>query len=168
MNGETSHPAPGSALPSTPPAVGTTAPDFVLPSTRGDHVSLRSLRDGSTVLLAFFPAAFTGVCTAEMCDLSSDIEAFTRANATVVGISVDSIPSLMEFKAKNGITIDLLSDVRRDVTRRYGILNETFFSAKRAYFIVGSDGTIKWKHVENDLDDKRDNSQLLEELARLG
>ncbi len=150
------------------PAVGELAPDFHLPSTSNRMASLASLRGESTVLLAFFPAAFTDVCTAEMCDLTHDLSKFGDINATVVGISVDSIPSLLEFKQKNDIDIELLSDVRREVTRSYGILNEEYYCAQRAYFIVGSDGKVKWAHVERSLDDKRPNTELLAALARLG
>ena len=150
------------------PVVGQTAPDFILPSTRNQDVNLASFRGESNVLLAFFPAAFTGVCTSEMCDFSEDFPKFEGANTTVLGVSVDSIPALLEFKMKHGIMIDLLSDVRRDVTRQYGVLNEDYFCAKRSYFIIGTDGKMKWMHVERDLGSKRDNEELLGQLARLG
>ncbi len=157
-----------SGQPSALPAVGQTAPGFVLPSTTNHAVDLTSFQGKSNVLLAFFPAAFTGVCTAEMCELSRDLPKFQSANGTVLGISVDSIPSLLEFQAKNGITITLLSDVRREVTRKYGVLNEEYFCAERSYFLVGTDGKIKWRHVERDLGEKRENGELLKQLARFG
>ncbi len=82
---------------------GDTAPDFTLPSTSGSKVTLSSFRETTTVLLAFFPLAFTRVCTAELCDFSEDFSKFKDAGATVFGISVDSIPTLKEFKAKDGL-----------------------------------------------------------------
>ena len=85
--------------------VGDPAPDFTLPSTAGSDVTLSSFEGSSNVLLAFFPLAFTGTCTAEMCEFTTDLTKFESANAKVLGISVDSTPTLNEFKAKHGITI---------------------------------------------------------------
>jgi peroxiredoxin len=88
------------------PASGTPAPDFTLPSTSGASVTLSELK-GKKVLLAFFPLAFTGTCTAEMCAFSEDSVRFTDENTVVLPISVDSIPTLKEFKAKDQISLDL-------------------------------------------------------------
>jgi len=98
------------------PALGSQAPDFTLPSTSGTDVTLSRLR-GRNVLLAFFPLAFTSVCTTEMCAFSTDYSQFQSANTEVLPISVDSIPTLREFKAKERLTLDLLSDFKRDVSR---------------------------------------------------
>jgi peroxiredoxin len=117
------------------------------------------------VLVAFFPLAFTGVCTAEMCEFSDEFAKFEGANAAVLGISVDSIPTLNEFKAKHGITVPLLSDFKRDVARAYGVLLEEQFFARRAYFIVDRGGVVTWTHVEDELGHKRDNAELLARLA---
>jgi peroxiredoxin len=81
------------------PPVGSPAPDFTLPSTSGTDVTLSSLR-GRNVLLAFFPLAFTKVCTEEMCALTENYGRFRAANTEVLPISVDSVPTLREFKAK--------------------------------------------------------------------
>jgi peroxiredoxin len=146
------------------PTVGSPAPDFTLPSTAGGEVVLSSYRDRSNVLLAFFPLAFTGVCTAEMCDFSEDYSRFEGVNTVVFGISVDSIPTLKEFKHKHQITVDLLSDFKRDVSRVYGVLMaETFFSM-RAYFVIDREGVLRWSCVEDALGHKRDNAELLEQL----
>jgi peroxiredoxin len=150
------------------PAVGEIAPDFTLPSTAGGEFTLSALRGRSSVLLAFFPAAFTSVCTAEMCDFTQDFSAFHQANAAVVGISVDLVPSLKEFRAKYGIAVDLLSDARRAVSRRYGVLDEAKFTARRSYFIIDSAGVLRWAFVEEQNGQRRDNRELLAELARLG
>lgn len=149
------------------PRSGDPAPDFTLPSTSGSDVTLSSLRGNTKVVLAFFPLAFTSVCTAEMCDFSHDFSKFEDVDATVLGISVDSIPTLQEFKAKNGITIDLLSDFKRVVCRQYGTLIEDLFFSKRAYFIIDKDGMIRWTHIERELGDKRENAELLPQLAEL-
>ncbi|HWP37522.1 MAG TPA: redoxin domain-containing protein [Gemmatimonadales bacterium] len=156
-----------STAPVGAPAVGQVAPDFTLPSTAGSEFTLSTLRERSNVLVAFFPAAFTRVCTAEMCSFTEEFSQFDRANAVVVGISVDQIPSLKEFRAKHGITIDLLSDARRDVSQRYGVLDEAKFTARRSYFIVDRSGVLRWAFVEEHNGQRRDNRELLAELAKL-
>lgn len=150
-----------------PPAVGDPAPDFTLPSTTGRDVTLSAFRGTSNVVLAFFPLAFTSVCTREMCDFTQDFARFQGAHAAVLGISVDSIPTLKAFQAANGITIDLLSDFKRDVSRRYGtLIPEAFFSG-RAYFVIDKQGIVRWSHLEDELGHKRENAELLEELEQL-
>ena len=146
------------------PVVGAPAPDFTLPSTGGGEVTLSRLR-GKPVLLAFFPLAFTRVCTAELCDFSKELPSFTTQDALVLGISVDSVPTLKAFQAKEGIAVDLLSDFRREVSRAYGVLLEEKFHSKRAYFLVDASGVLRWSHVEAELGHKRDNAELLRQLA---
>lgn len=149
------------------PSVGSSAPDFTLSSTSGQQVTLSALR-GKNVLLAFFPLAFTSTCTAEMCAMSEDYEKFQSGNTVVLPISVDSMPTLREFKAKERITVDLLSDFRRDVSRLYGVLNEAKFFSDRAYFLIDKDGKVRWAYQEANNSERRDNSELLAEMARLG
>lgn len=119
------------------------------------------------MLLAFFPLAFTRVCTAELCDFTQDLDQFTGAKATVFGISVDSVPTLKEFRLKYHMTVDLLSDFKRDVCRAYGTLLEKEFFSRRAYFIVDRGGVLRWTWVERELGHKRENTELLTQLARL-
>ncbi|MGH7527276.1 MAG: redoxin domain-containing protein [Gemmatimonadales bacterium] len=113
------------------PPVGSPAPDFTLPSTSGSEVTLSKLR-GKNVLLAFFPLAFTSVCTKELCAFNEDYDQFRSANTEVLPISVDSIPTLREFRAKERMSVDLLSDFKREVSRRYGTLLEDKFFSNRA------------------------------------
>jgi peroxiredoxin len=149
------------------PAVGAPAPDFTLPSTSGQSVTLSALR-GKNVLLAFFPLAFTSTCTAEMCAFSEDYSRFQGKNTVVLPISVDSVPTLKEFKAKERMAVDLLSDFKREVTRKYGtLLDEQFFS-KRAYVLIDATGTVRWTHEERELGQRRENSELLAQLSALG
>jgi len=98
------------------PVVGASAPDFTLPSTAGEKVTLSSLR-GKPVLIAFFPLAFSSTCTAELCEMRDDHEHFEARGVTVLTISVDSTYSLKEYKAKHGFRVEFLSDFRRDVSR---------------------------------------------------
>ena len=149
------------------PRVGTTAPDFALPSTAGSDVTLSSFRGRRHVLLAFFPLAFTSTCTAENCAFSEDYAAFERADTVVLPISVDSVPTLKEYKAKYAMRQDLLSDLKRDVSRAYGtLLTDRFFST-RAYFLIDKQGILRWRHVEAELGARRDDAELLRQIESL-
>lgn len=139
---------------------GTPAPDFTLASTAGEPVTLSALR-GRRVLLAFFPLAFTSTCTEELCAFSEDYGKFADANTVVLPISVDSAPTLKEFKAKYRMTVDLLSDFKRQASRAYGVLDEEKFHSKRSYFLVGEDGLVRWGHVEAHNGLRRTDEELL-------
>lgn len=145
------------------PAPGTPAPDFTLPSTAGGDVTLSKLR-GKNVLLAFFPLAFTRVCTQEMCSFTEDYGRFEDANTVVLPISVDSIPTLKEFKTKERITVDLLSDFKREVSRRYGTLLEDKFFSNRAYVLIDPNGIVRWAFAEVTPGTRRENQELLAQL----
>ena len=148
------------------PAVGSPAPDFTLPSTSGKNASLSSLR-GRNVLLAFFPLAFTSTCTQELCDMRDDWDQFADANTVVLPISVDSTPTLTEFKGKYSMKSDLLSDFKRDVARAYGVLLEDRFFSTRAYFLIDRAGIIRWEHVEANPSHKRSNDELFAQIKAL-
>jgi peroxiredoxin len=149
------------------PNVGDTAPPFSVKSTSGDTVSLDQLKGKKNVLLAFFPLAFTGVCTTENCAFSEDYSKFETRDTAVLPISVDSIPTLNEFRAKHGMKHHLLSDFKRDVGRAYGVLDEDKFFTKRAYFLIDKQGKLRWKHVEAELGHRREDSELLAQIERL-
>jgi peroxiredoxin len=146
-------------------AVGDRAPDFTADSTSGQPVALSSFQGKKRVLLAFFPLAFTSTCTTELCDFSADFDQFTARDVEVLPISVDSVPTLKEFKAKHHLREDLLSDFKRDISRAYGVLLADKFFSARAYFLVDLDGTISWAHVEANPGLKRSNSEILEQIA---
>jgi len=148
------------------PAVGSPAPDFTLPSTADVDVSLSSLR-GRNVLLAFFPLAFTRTCTSELCALSEDHARFQSASTAVLPISVDSIPTLNEFKAKERLGLELLSDFKRDVSRRYGTLIEDRFYSNRAYVLIDHQGIVRWTYAEETPRTRRENAELFEQLRKL-
>ncbi len=166
-------PMTASAPPSAPaasravPAVGTLAPDFTLPSTSGAQVHLASLR-GRPVLVAFFPLAFTSVCTAELCAFRDDWSDIEQAGLVVLPVSVDSIPTLAEFRAKHDLRTDLLSDFRREASRAYGVLIEERFHSTRAYFLLDAAGTVRWAHVEEHPGLRRETAEILAEVAKLG
>jgi peroxiredoxin len=148
------------------PAVGAPAPDFTLPSTADREVTLSTLR-GRNVLLAFFPLAFTRTCTSELCALSDDYAQFESADTVVLPISVDSVPTLKEFKAKERLGLDLLSDFKREVSRRYGTLIEDRFYANRAYVLIDREGIVRWAYAEETPGTRRENAELLQQLRTL-
>ncbi|MDZ7632596.1 MAG: redoxin domain-containing protein [Gemmatimonadaceae bacterium] len=143
------------------PAVGSAAPDFTLTSTAGQPVTLSQFKGRERVLLAFFPLAFTSVCTAELCAFTEEYDRFAAAGVTVLPISVDSVPTLKEFKSKYNLTVDLLSDFRREASRAYGTLLEELFFSNRAYFLIDTDGTVRWAHVEANPGQSRTNAEIL-------
>lgn len=148
------------------PAVGQAAPEFALASTAGDTVTLAGLR-GHPVLLAFFPLAFTSVCTTELCDMRDEYDRFAETGVVVLPVSVDSVPALREFKAKHGMKTDLLSDFKREASRAYGTLDEQRFFSNRAYFLIDRGGVVRWVHVETIIGNRRQNSEIFSEIAKL-
>ena len=150
------------------PAIGERAPDFALQSTAGATVRLSDFRGKSPLLIAFFPLAFTSTCTAELCEFSESFDRYAGKGVAVLPVSVDSVPTLKEFKAKYAMKTDLLSDFKREASRAFGVLREDTFFSERAYFLVDRDGVVRWVHVESKLGDKRDNGELFEQIAALG
>ena len=122
---------------------------------------------GRNVLLAFFPLAFTGTCTREMCAFTEDFDKFREANALVLPISVDSVPTLNEFKAKERLSLDLLSDFKREVSRKYGTLLEDKFFSNRAYVLIDKDGIVRWTYAEQTPSTRRENEEILKQLRAL-
>lgn len=131
------------------PQIGDQAPDFTLPNHKREKVSLADLR-GKTVVLAFFPAAFTGVCEKEMCSFRDSLAALNDLNATVLGVSVDAPFSNAAFAERNSLNFPLLSDYNREAVRAYGIAHDDFAgmpgytAAKRSVFVIDANGTIQY------------------------
>jgi peroxiredoxin len=149
------------------PSVGSLAPDFTLPSTSGEPVTLSAYRGRHPVLLAFFPLAFSGVCTAEMCAFTEDYDQFAGRGVVVHPVSVDSKYALREFKAKHAMQVELLSDFCREVSALYGVLLPERSYSTRAYFLIDAGGVVRWAHVEETPGTRRDNAELLREIDRL-
>jgi peroxiredoxin len=148
------------------PAAGQPAPDFTLASTSGEKITLSALR-GKPVLLAFFPLAFTGTCTAELCEMRDDHDQFAGHGVTILPISVDSVPTLNEFKGKHSMKTDLLSDFKREASRAYGVLLEDKFFSTRAYFLIDKAGVIRWVHVEENPAQRRLDSEIFAQIEKL-
>jgi peroxiredoxin len=131
--------------------VGDTAPDFTLPSTTGDKVSLSSFRGKQTVVLAFFPAAFTGGCTKEMQTYQLGVDKFKGQNAAIFGVSEDNTPSQREFAKQLNLSFPLLSDfATRKVAQEYGVLVPDAGVANRVTFVIDKDGKISYMEAGKD------------------
>ena len=150
-----------------PPAAGERAPDFALASTSGETVTLSTFAGRKGVLLAFFPLAFTSTCTTELCAFTEDFDQFTGHDVEVLPISVDSVPTLKEFKRKYDMKVELLSDFKREASRAYGTLWQDAYFSNRAYFLIDREGVVRWAHVEANPGQRRENQEILEQIAKL-
>jgi glutaredoxin-dependent peroxiredoxin len=132
--------------------VGNKAPEFTLFDSDKKPRSLSEFRGKKTVL-AFYPGAFTGVCTKELCTFRDAMSNFNNLHAQVVGISVDSPFANKAFAMQNNLQFPLLSDYTREVCKQYGGVHEDFAglkgytASKRAVFIVDANGSVKYAWV---------------------
>jgi glutaredoxin-dependent peroxiredoxin len=131
--------------------VGSIAPDFSLYSSDKEKVSLGDYKDKNVVLL-FFPLAFTGVCTKELCNIRDNIGIYNNSKAKVLAISVDSPQTLAKFKEDQKLNFQLLSDFNKTVSEKYGCLYETFSLdmkgvSKRSAFVIDQEGIIRYAEV---------------------
>lgn len=132
-------------------SIGDKAPDFSLFNTEKQAVTLSELK-GQNVVLLFFPLAFTSTCTAELCGVRDDIANYSKLDAKVYGISVDSLFSLGKFKEEQGLNFDLLSDFNKTASTDYGSLYDSFVLgmngvSKRSAFVVDKEGIIRYVEV---------------------
>ncbi len=132
-------------------SIGQKAPNFNLPDTDKNMVSLEALK-GKNMVLLFFPPPFTGVCTKELCQTRDELAIFNGMNAQVFGISVDMSFSLGKFKEVNQLNFPLLSDFNKEAIGAYDIRNESFAAgfkgvAKRASFVIDKEGIVRFAEV---------------------
>ena len=130
---------------------GQQAHDFTLYNTLKQPVQLSSLR-GSKVVLLFFPAAFTGTCTKELCSVRDDLSWYNNVNAKVFGISTDAVFSLIRYKEEQNLNFELLSDFNKTVCGTYGSQYDTFILdmkgvAKRSAFVIDENGVVVYAEV---------------------
>ncbi len=134
--------------------IGKKAPDFKLYDTERKERSLNEFA-GKKVVLAFYPGAFTGVCTKELCSFRDSISKFNNVNAQVIGISVDPPFSNKAFADQNKLTFPILSDFNRTAVKAYDAYHENFIglngytAAKRAVFVVDKAGVVRYKWVSD-------------------
>jgi len=150
--------------------VGTKAPDFTLTNQDRQPVKLSEQR-GKPVVLAFFPAAFSGVCTKELCTFRDAMARLNSAKAQVYGISVDTFFTLKAFQDAQGYNFPLLSDFNKQAIKDYGVFNEDMIGlkgiAKRAVFVIDKDGVVRHKEVLDDARNEPNYDQVFATLASL-
>lgn len=149
----------------------TPAPDFTLYSDEKKEVSLSDYT-GKNVVLLFFPLAFTGVCTQELCSMRDDIASYNDLNAEVLAVSVDSPFVLEKFKQEQGFNFPLLSDFNTEVSRAYGSIYEDFVMnmhgvSKRSAFVIDGNGKIQYAEVLDNAGEVPDFEQVKETLRSL-
>jgi peroxiredoxin len=140
--------------------IGQKAPGFELPDTDKNIVKLDSLK-GKNVVLLFFPAAFTGVCTKELCQTRDELSLYNNVNAQVYGVSVDMPFTLAKFKEANQLNFPLLSDFNKDAITAYGCKYDSWIMglkgvAKRASFVIDKEGNIRFAQVLENASDYPD------------
>ena len=149
-----------------------TAPDFNLKNTEKNDIALSSYK-GKTVVLAFYPGAFTGVCDTEMCSLRDSMNSFNDLNATVLGISVDSPWANAEFAKKYEINFNLLSDYNRDVSKAYDMIFnglgglEGYECSNRGVLIIDREGLIQYRWVAENPGIEPNYSEIIEKVKSL-
>ena len=161
-------------------SIGSKAPDFTLSTKTSDGPKLITLSENfgkKSTLLLFFPMAFTGVCTKEMCDISNGIREYQQLDATVYGISGDNPFAQESWAQKEGITVPLLSDYDHEIAKAYGVAYESFLPQvglgmsgvpKRSAFIVDKNGVIQYAESSDDPKQLPDFAAILAKLAELG
>lgn len=148
--------------------IGQPAPQFTLPATDRRMVSLSEYK-GKKVVLHFFPFAFTGVCTTQLCTMRDNFGYYEGMNAVVLGISVDSPFTLGKFKEENNYQFDLLSDFNKEVSAAYGALYDEFILglkgvSKRAAFVIDEDQNIIYAEVLDNAGDLPDFNAIAEKV----
>jgi glutaredoxin-dependent peroxiredoxin len=132
--------------------IGSPAPEIALFDSDKNKVTLSGLK-GNNVLLLFFPQAFTGVCTKELCSVRDNIAQYNDAKAIVLGISVDSVFTLTRFKEEQKLNFPLLSDFNKEAITAYGCSYDSFTDmgmkgvAKRSAFVIDGEGMIRYAEV---------------------
>ncbi len=151
--------------------IGDKAPAFELLDTEKNKVSLADYK-GKNLLILFFPLAFTGVCTAELCAIRDGIADYNNVDAAVVAVSVDSIFTLGKFKAEQQLNFPLLSDFNKEAATAYGAIYEEFVLgmkgvAKRSAFVVDGQGIIQYAEVLESAGDLPNFDAIKEKLAAI-
>jgi peroxiredoxin len=160
-------------------AVGTKAPDFSLPTKTAEGPKQIKLSDNfgkTNTLLLFFPMAFTGTCTTEMCSLSPELPSYSGMNAAVYGISGDNPFAQEAWAKKENISVTLLSDYEHTVAKDYDVMYDSFLPQinlgmsgvpKRSAFIVDRNGVIQYAESNDDAKALPDFDKIKAKLAEL-
>lgn len=156
-----------------PLQIGQPAPTFSLFNSEKTKVTLSDYLGKKNVLLLFFPQAFTGVCTKELCAVRDDIARYNNADAEVLGISVDSVFTLAKFKEEQQYNFQLLSDFNKEVSNQYESIYASFTDmgmkgvSKRSAFIIDKQGVIQYAEVLESAGDVPNFNAINETIKRL-
>ena len=154
--------------------IGSQAPDFSLYDSDKNKVALSDFKGKKNVLLLFFPMAFTGTCTDELCAVRDDIATYSNANAQVLGISVDSVFTLAKYKEEQSYNFPLLSDFNKEVSTAYETIYESFTPmnmkgvGKRSAFIIDKNGVVQYEEVLESAGDLPNFTAINNKLESLG
>jgi glutaredoxin-dependent peroxiredoxin len=152
--------------------VGSKAPDFTLVNQDRENVTLSQEVGKGNVVLAFFPGAFSGTCTKELCTFRDTISEFTRLNAKVLGISTDTFFALKAWRDQQKLGFPLLSDYNKEVISKYGVVNPDMIGlkniAKRAVFVIDKHGVVKYREVLEDARNEPDYARMNAALEKIG
>jgi peroxiredoxin len=158
----------------TPPKVGEAAPEFALPYATQEKIYLKpeermtlSSMKGKNVILAFYPADWSGGCTKEVCTLRDTFAELGKLNATVLAISGDYVFSHQEWAKFHKLPFPLLSDHDHKIARLYGSYNEAAGFNNRTVFLIDKDGVVRYSNLAFKAGDANDYNKLKEELAKL-
>lgn len=154
-----------------PAEVGTKAPDFTLPNQDREPITLSQQIRSGPVVLAFFPAAFSGTCTKEMCTFRDSTRELHALPAQVIGVSVDTFFALKAWANAEKLNFPLLSDFNKEVIKQYGVVNENMIGlkgiAKRAVFVVDRQGTVRYREVVDDARNEPDYGKVKQALLEI-
>src|SRR6476661_5148595 len=142
---------------SAPLSTGDTAPDFTLKDQNGEEFSLADFRGRKNVVIVFYPFAFSGICTGELCEIRDNLGDFVSDDVQVLAISCDHMFSQRAWADKEGYFFPLLSDYwpHGGVAQAFGVFNDTAGAALRGTFLVDTEGVIRWSLV-NEIGEGRD------------
>ena len=151
--------------------VGAKAPDFTLPNQDREPVTLSDQLKSGPVVLAFFPAAFSGTCQKEMCTFRDSASSLNSVKAKVLGVSVDTFFALKAWGDENKLNFPLLSDFNKDVIRQYGVVNPDMIGlkdiARRATFVIDRTGRIVYREILDDARNEPDYAKITAALAKM-
>ena len=152
----------------TPLSVGDVAPDFTLKDQNGQDVTLSSFRGAKNVVVVFYPFAFSGICTGELCEIRDNLGAFVSDDVQVLAISTDHMFSQRAWADKEGYFFPLLSDFwpHGAVAESFGVLNEQAGAALRGTFLLDREGVVRWTLI-NEIGQGRDFTGYHEALREL-
>ena len=152
--------------------VGAKAPDFALVNQDRETVRLSEVVKKGPVILAFLPGAFSGTCTAEMCNFRDSSSELNKTNAQVLGISTDTFFALKAWADQQKYNFPLLSDYNKEVIRQYDVVNPDMIGlkdiAKRSVFVIDREGVVRHREVLDDARNEPDYGKVRETLASIG